>query len=111
MAFARLPAFAGAHASLGFASLRGRFAALRAARSSRVLPYPHRVAKLLRRIAIALLLALLVGLAIGTVIRVRLSRPVVYIGDARSARGPLPLHVGHAGAPVRDARSHEQQIG
>jgi len=69
------------------------------------------VAKLLRRIAIALLLALLVGLAIGTVIRVRLSRPVVYIGDARSALDPLPLHVGHAGAPVRDARSHEQQIG
>ena len=33
MDFARLPVFAGAHTSLGFASLRGRFAALRAARS------------------------------------------------------------------------------
>ena len=32
MDFARLQFFAGAHASLGFASLRGRFAALRAAR-------------------------------------------------------------------------------
>jgi hypothetical protein len=32
MVFARLPTFAGAHASLAFGSLRGRFAALRAAR-------------------------------------------------------------------------------
>jgi hypothetical protein len=33
MVFARLPVFAGANTSLGFASLRGRFAALRAARN------------------------------------------------------------------------------
>ena len=35
MDFARLQSFAGAHSSLGFASLRGRFAALRAARNLR----------------------------------------------------------------------------
>ena len=70
------------------------------------------MARLLRWIAIALLISLLVGLAVGTAIRLRLSRPVVYIGDARtSALDSIPLHVGHARAPVRDARGHEQEIG
>jgi hypothetical protein len=70
------------------------------------------VVRWLRRIAFALLLSLLVGLAIGTAIRLRLSRPTIYIGDASpSAPDALPLDVGHARAPVGDARHHEQEIG
>jgi hypothetical protein len=38
--------------------------------------------KWLRRVLLALLLSLLVGLAIGTLLRLRLERPVYYIGAA-----------------------------
>jgi hypothetical protein len=70
------------------------------------------VAKLLRRIAVALLLWLLIVLAIGTAVRLRLERRTVYIGDVRAlAPDPLPLDVGHARAAVRDARHYEQQVG
>jgi len=41
--------------------------------------------KALRVIAIALLFSLLVGLVIGTAIRLRLEKPVVYIGALESA--------------------------
>ena len=64
--------------------------------------------KILRRILLLLLLSLLLGLAIGTAIRLRLERPVYYLGSALPA---APLDVGDAGAPVLDARHHEQQVG
>jgi len=67
------------------------------------------VGKLVRSVLLALLASLLVGLAIGTALRLRMERPVVYIGDWRSAPG-LPLDVGHAGAAILDARHHEQQV-
>ena len=70
------------------------------------------MAKLLRRIAFALVLWLLIALAIGTAVRMRLERRTVYIGDARPlASHSLPLDVGHTRAVVRDARHHEQEIG
>ena len=40
--------------------------------------------KWLRRVLLALLLSLLVGLAIGTWLRLRLERPVYYIGAAET---------------------------
>ncbi len=64
--------------------------------------------KLLRRLLLALLISLGIGLAIGTLLRLRLERPVRYIG---SAAPPRPLDVGDAGARVLDTRHHEQQIG
>ena len=49
------------------------------------------MAKLLRGILLALLASLLVGLAIGTVIRLRLERPVVYfVGQAAAAAASQP---------------------
>lgn len=62
----------------------------------------------LKRVLLALLFSLLFGLAIGTVLRVRLERPVVYIGSATSR---FPFDIGHAGATVFDPRHHEQQVG
>lgn len=64
--------------------------------------------KVLRTVLLALLFALAVGFAIGTVLRMRLERPVRYIG---STVAPLPLHIGHTRAPVLDSRHHEEQIG
>ena len=64
--------------------------------------------KTLRRLLWLLLLSLLVGLAIGTAIRLWLERPVYYLGSALPA---VPLDLGHAGAPVLDARHHEEQVG
>ena len=68
----------------------------------------------LGRLALALLFSLLVGLAIGTVLRLRLERPITYIGQASPSAAPLaslPLDVGAAGAVVFDAGQHEQQVG
>jgi hypothetical protein len=62
----------------------------------------------LKRIALALLFALLFGMAIGTVLRLRLERTQVYIG---SVAPRLPLDVGQARAPVLDPGDHEQQVG
>ena len=62
----------------------------------------------LRRILLALLFALLFGFAIGTLIRLRLERPLVYLG---SAVAPAPLDIGNSGAVVLGARHHEEQIG
>ncbi len=64
--------------------------------------------KVARAFLLALLTSLLVGLVIGTAIRLRLQRPVRYIGSALAA---APLEVAHAGAPVLDARQHEEQVG
>jgi hypothetical protein len=50
------------------------------------------VLKWLGRLLLALLLSLLVGLAIGTWLRLRLERPVYYIGAAETPLlTPLPL--------------------
>jgi len=64
--------------------------------------------KLARGILIALLLSLVVGWIIGTVLRRRAERPVVYIGSALPSQ---PLHVAGSGAPVLDPRHHEEQVG
>jgi hypothetical protein len=45
--------------------------------------------KWLWRVLLALLLSLLVGLAIGTALRLRLERPVYYIGAADAPGGAL----------------------
>jgi hypothetical protein len=62
----------------------------------------------LKRIALALLFSLLLGLAIGSVLRIKLERPTIYIG---SVAPRLPLDVGHARASVLDPGHHEQQVG
>lgn len=64
--------------------------------------------KVLRSLVLALLFSLIVGMAIGTALRMWTLRPVRYIGSATPA---LPLDVAHAGAPVLDARHDEEQIG
>ena len=64
--------------------------------------------KWIRGVLLALLFSLLVGFLIGLVLRSRLERRPQYIGLVAPAR---PLHVGDAGAPVLDARHHEEQIG
>ena len=64
--------------------------------------------KALRGVFWALLISLLVGFAIGTALRLRLERPIRYIG---SAIAPHPFDVSDALAPVLDARHHEEQIG
>jgi hypothetical protein len=65
------------------------------------------VMKAIRGVLLALLFSLLVGFLIGLVLRSRLERPREYIGSVAPAR---PLDVGHARAPVLDARQHEEQI-
>ena len=62
----------------------------------------------LKRIALALLISLLVGMAIGTVLRIRMERPKIYIG---SVAPRLPLDVGHARAAILDPGQHEQRVG
>ena len=47
--------------------------------------------KWLRRVLLALLCSLLVGLAIGTALRLRLERPVYYIGAAETLGGSIAL--------------------
>jgi len=65
---------------------------------------------LLRKLLIALAVSLLFGLAVGTVLRLRLERPTWYIG-ASLLISPLPLHVCDARAPVLHPGHHEEQIG
>jgi hypothetical protein len=62
----------------------------------------------LKRMLMALLFSLLFGLAIGTALRLRLERPVVYMGSATPC---FPLDIGHAGAAIFDPCHHEQKIG
>ena len=64
--------------------------------------------KTLRAILLALLASLIVGLVIGTWLRIQMERPVRYIG---SAPGSLPLDVGNAGPVILDTSDHEQQVG
>ena len=64
--------------------------------------------KLGRAVFLALLGALLVAFAIGTVLWMRLEHNVHYIG---SAIAPDPFDVGDSGASVIGARHHEEQIG
>ncbi len=66
--------------------------------------------KILRALLLSLLLSLLIGLAIGTAIRMRLTRPVQYLGQELTP-ATHPFDIGHAGAPVFDPRHHEQQVG
>jgi len=77
--------------------------------------------KLLRLILLALLGSLLFGLAVGTAIRMRLEKPVRYIGArdgcpdeamrARSALAVAPLDVGHTRSPVLEPGPDEEQVG
>jgi hypothetical protein len=64
--------------------------------------------KALRGFFLALLVSLLVGFAIGTLLRLRMERPVVYMG---SAPGGHPFHVVDASATVLHPGQHEEQIG
>jgi hypothetical protein len=64
--------------------------------------------RMLKRVLLALLFSLLLGFAIGTWLRLRLERPVVYMG---SAVPRLPLDVGHTGAAILDPGHHEEQVG
>lgn len=66
--------------------------------------------KWLRGFLLALAVSLLVGFAIGTVIRLRLERPTHYIGQQLPLPA-LPLDVLDVRSPVLDARHHEQQVG
>jgi hypothetical protein len=82
---------------------------------------PEPSVKILRTVLFALLFSLLLGFAVGTVLRMRLERPTVYIGthvvepDAATRRGASvpadPLQIGDAGPAVLDAGHDEQQIG
>ncbi len=65
--------------------------------------------RVVRSLLIGLGISLLVGFAIGTWIRLRMERPKIYIG-ALPALAPLPLDVLDAGASVRHAGHHEEQI-
>ena len=64
--------------------------------------------KLLKSVLLALLFSLFVGLAIGTLLRLRLERSVDYLGSAIASP---PLDVGDTRPPVLDPRHHEEQIG
>jgi len=64
--------------------------------------------KLLKSVLLALLFSLFVGLALGTLLRLRLERSVYYLG---SATAPAPLDVGDTRPPILDTRHHEEQIG
>ena len=64
--------------------------------------------KLRKCVLLALLGSLVVGLAIGTALRLRLERRVYYLG---SAVAPHPLDVGDTRPSILDARHDEEQIG
>ncbi len=69
----------------------------------------------LRGVLLLLLLWFLLWLVIGSVIRIRLERPVRYIGgSAREAAGSafaaLPLHFDETCAAILDASHHKQEV-
>jgi hypothetical protein len=64
--------------------------------------------KLLKGVLLALLFSLVLGLAIGTALRLRLERSVYYLG---SAAAPHPLDVGDTRPSILDTSHHEEQIG
>ena len=65
---------------------------------------------LLRKLLIALGASLLLGLAIGTALRLRLERPTWYIG-ASLPLAPFPLDIRDPRSSVLDPGHHEEQIG
>ena len=64
--------------------------------------------KLLKGVLLALLFSLLLGLAIGTALRLRAEKSVYYLG---SAIAPQPLDVGDTRPSILDTRHYEEQIG
>jgi len=64
--------------------------------------------KLLKRVLLALLFSLALGLAIGTVLRLRIERGVYYLGSATARH---PLDVRDARPSILDTRHDEEQIG
>ena len=64
--------------------------------------------KLLKGVLLALLVSLVLGLAIGTALRLRMERSVYYLG---SANAPHPLDVSDTRPSILDARHYEEQIG
>jgi hypothetical protein len=69
----------------------------------------------LRGVLLFLLLWFLLWLVIGSVIRLRMERPVRFIGsagtrDSGSAVASLPLHLGETRAAVLDPCHHEQEV-
>ena len=64
--------------------------------------------KLLKGVLLALLFSLLLGLAIGTALRLRAEKSVYYLG---SAIAPHPLDVGDTRPSILDTRHYEEQIG
>jgi len=64
--------------------------------------------KLRRVVLFALLISLVLGLAIGTALRLRLERGVTYIG---SANAPHPLDVSDPRPSILDPSHHEEQVG
>ena len=64
--------------------------------------------KVLRSVLLALLVSALVGFAIGTVLRLRMEKPVHYIGSAVSTD---PLDIGKLRSRVLDPGHHEEQVG
>ena len=79
-------------------------------------PLPHRAGRrALRGVLLFLLLWFLLWLVIGSVIRMRMERPVRFIGgagawDSGSALASLPLHLGETRAAVLDPCHHEQEV-
>ena len=63
---------------------------------------------MLKGVLLALLFSLVLGLAIGTALRLRLERGVYYLG---SAIAPHPLDVGDTRPSVLDTRHDEEQVG
>jgi|GEM_PF-2321145 len=79
-------------------------------------PRPNRAGRrTLRGVVLVLLLWFLLWLVIGSVIRIRMERPVRFIGhagahDSSSAFASLPLHLGQIRAAVFDASHHKQEV-
>ncbi len=69
--------------------------------------------KVVRTVLLALLFSLLVGFAIGTLLRQRMEEPTIYLGSLGWERStePRPLDVGHACAVVLHPGHDEEQIG
>jgi cytochrome b561 len=79
-------------------------------------PRPNRAGRrAVRGVLLGLLLWFLLWLVIGWAIRVRMERPVRFIGrsaehGSSSAFATLPLHFGQTRAAVFDARHHKQEV-
>lgn len=63
--------------------------------------------KVLRTFLVALLISLVVGIAVGTILRLRAERPIEYIGSAPTT---VPLDVVAAGTPILHPGEGEEQI-